>query len=62
MNDWMRKILESKRKSRQRLAGLSFSEKVRLLEKLCDRSQAIASNPLRQQSAVRERSEKQYHP
>ena len=60
MNDWMRKILESKRKSRQRLAALSFSEKVRLLEQLRDRSLAIASNPLRHPSAVREKSAKQY--
>jgi hypothetical protein len=47
MSDWMRKILESKRATRQRLQALSFSEKLKLLEKLRDRSLAIARNPLR---------------
>ena len=47
MNDWMRKLLESKRAARRQLQGLSFSEKVRLLEKLLDRSLAIARSPLR---------------
>jgi hypothetical protein len=47
MSDWMRKVLESKRATRQRLRDLSFSEKVVLLEKLRDRSLAIARSPLR---------------
>ena len=47
MSDWMRRILESKRVARQRLRQLSFPEKVRLLEKLRERSLAIAGSPLR---------------
>ena len=47
MSDWMRKILESKRATRRRLRSLSFSEKIKLLEKLRDRSLAIARSPLR---------------
>lgn len=43
----MRKVLESKRQTRQRLAHLAFSEKVVLLEKLRDRSLLIANSPLR---------------
>jgi hypothetical protein len=49
MSDWMRKILENKRETRKRLAALSFSKKVELLEKLRDRSLAIASSSLRKQ-------------
>ncbi len=49
MSHWMRKVLESKRATRQRLAALSFSEKIKLLEKLRDRSLAIAASPLRRQ-------------
>ena len=41
MKEWMRKILESKRQKRQQLAALPFSEKVKILEKLRDRSLAI---------------------
>ncbi len=47
MSDWMRKVLESKRAARQRLRALSFSEKLKLLEKLRDRSLEIARSPLR---------------
>ncbi len=47
MSDWMRQVLESKRATRQRLRTLSFSEKLKLLEKLRDRSLAIARSPLR---------------
>ena len=47
MSDWLRKILESKRAARQRLQALSFSEKMKILEKLRDRSLAIAESPLR---------------
>lgn len=49
MSDWMRKVLESKRAMRQRVAALSFSEKLKLLEKLRDRSLEIARSPLRRQ-------------
>ena len=49
MNDWMRTILESKRATRQRLQALPFSEKLKLLEKLRDRSLAIARSLLRRQ-------------
>jgi hypothetical protein len=47
MNDSTLRILESKRTARQRLRTLSFSEKVKLLEKFPDRSLAIARSPLR---------------
>jgi hypothetical protein len=40
----MRQILESKRALRQRLATRPFSEKLVLLEKLRDRSLAIAAS------------------
>ena len=53
MSDWMRQVLESKRATRKRLAALSFSEKVILLEKLRDRSLLIASSPLRRQQLHR---------
>ena len=53
MSDWMRQVLESKRTTRKRLAALSFSEKVILLEKLRDRSLLIAASPLRQQQLRR---------
>ncbi len=49
MSDWMRDILESKRAMRNHLAVLPFSEKAKLLEKLRDRSLAIASASLRRQ-------------
>jgi hypothetical protein len=41
MSEWMRRILESKRQKRQQLAALPFSEKLKILEKLRDRSLAI---------------------
>ena len=47
MSQWMRQVLESKRKLRRELAALPFSEKLKLLEKLRDRSLALAANPLR---------------
>lgn len=50
MSDWMRKILESKRAARQRLRALSFSDKIKLLEKLRQRSLAISANPLRERT------------
>jgi hypothetical protein len=52
MSEWLRKILESKRQKRQQLAALSFSEKLKILEKLRDRSLAIG--------AVREKPTKPY--
>ena len=48
MSEWMRKVLESKRENRKRLAALPFSEKLVILEQLRDRSLLLASNPLRQ--------------
>jgi len=50
MTEWMRKILESKRVMRQHLATRSFSEKIALLEKLRDRSLAIAKSEMRRNS------------
>ena len=44
MSDQMRKILESKREMRQRLAALPFADKVKLLEQLRDRSLAISAS------------------
>jgi len=44
MSDQMRKILESKREMRRRLAALPFADKVKLLEQLRDRSLAIAAS------------------
>lgn len=46
MSQWMRQILESKRGLRQRLAVLPFADKVKLLERLRDRSLSIAASPL----------------
>jgi hypothetical protein len=53
MSELMRRILESKREARKRLAALPFSEKVRLLEQLRDRSLAIAASPLRRRVSPR---------
>ena len=47
MNTRMQAIVESKQAMRRQLAALPFSEKVVLLEKLRDRSLAIAASPLR---------------
>jgi hypothetical protein len=55
MNDLMHKILESKRAERRRLQTLSFTEKVKLLEKLRDRSLAIARSPLRRRQRTKVR-------
>jgi hypothetical protein len=49
MSERMRKILESKRAMRRRLASLPFTDKVKLLEQLRDRSRAITASPLRRQ-------------
>jgi hypothetical protein len=54
MSERMRKILESKRAIRRKLSALPFSEKVKLLEQLRERSLLIASSSLkRRASAVR---------
>jgi hypothetical protein len=46
MSEWMQKNLEGKRAARRRLATSPFTEKVRILEQLRDRSRAIAESPL----------------
>ena len=43
MSERMSRILESKRAMRKHLAALPFSEKIKLLEKLRDRSLSIAA-------------------
>jgi hypothetical protein len=48
----MREILESKRALRRKLASLAFSEKVKLLEQLRERSLLIASSPLKRRCMV----------
>jgi hypothetical protein len=45
----MKKILEGKERSRQKLADLPFAEKIALVEKMRDRSLLLAKNPLRAQ-------------
>jgi hypothetical protein len=44
--------LEGKERMRKRLAALSFSEKIKILEKLRDREKAIAASGLRRGSAA----------
>lgn len=56
MTTRMQAIIESKQAMRRQLAALPFSEKVVLLEKLRDRSLAIAASPLRRQSSPQPRS------
>ncbi len=48
---WGNRGLMSKQEMRKRLAALSFSEKIKILEKLRDRSLALAACGLRQKSA-----------
>ena len=55
MSGQMNAILESKRRERARLAGLSFTEKVVLLEKLRDRAIAIAGSALHGERTAREK-------
>ena len=43
----LRRIEESKRRMRRRLAALPFAEKLRIMEELRDRSLRLAANPLR---------------
>lgn len=49
-DELMRKILEGKRATREQLRALPFAEKIKLLEKLRERSLAIARNPLRRRN------------
>ena len=42
----------SKQEMRKRLASLSFSEKVKILEKLRNRNQALAASGLRRKSVT----------
>jgi hypothetical protein len=44
----------SKPKMRARLASLSFSEKIQILEKLRDRSATIAASGLRRKTGVKQ--------
>jgi len=53
MSEWMRRVLEGKRQMRKQIATLPFSEKIKILEKLRDRSLVIASNPLRRRLSHR---------
>ena len=53
MTDWMRQVLESTREMRKHLAELPFSEKLKILEKLRNRSLAIAASPLRQEQGTK---------
>ncbi len=65
MNERMKAIRASKQAERRRLAGLPISEKVAILEKMRDRSRAIADTTLYQKrsphgrkvSVLRERRE-----
>jgi len=41
------KLIEGKKEMRKRLAALSFTEKIKILEKLRDRDRAIAAAGLR---------------
>ncbi|PYT94795.1 MAG: hypothetical protein DMG38_29220 [Acidobacteria bacterium] len=44
--------LEQRAEMRKRLASLSFSEKIKILEKLRDRSLAIAASGLRRKKEI----------
>jgi len=46
MNQWMRAILESKRRERARLRLLPLDEKIAILERMRDRALAIAGSSL----------------
>jgi hypothetical protein len=52
MSERMRKILESKRAMRRKLSALPFSDKVKLLEQLRERSLLVASSPLKQRTTA----------
>ena len=53
MSEFMRKVLESKRETRRRLAQLPFAQKLVLLDQLRDRSLLIATSPLRRKHQPR---------
>ena len=53
----MRQILESKNRFRRQLAERSFSEKLAILERLRERSLAIAASPLRARFASSEKGQ-----
>jgi len=55
MSERMWKILESKRAMRRKLSALSFSDKVKLLEQLRERSLLIASSPLKPRDTAKDR-------
>jgi len=46
MSEWMKQMLESKRRYRTKLASLPFAEKVEILEKLRQRGLAIRATRL----------------
>ena len=48
----------SKREMRRKLASLSFAEKIKILEKLRDRSVAIAASGLRQKKGATSQNRK----
>ena len=52
MSERMRKILESKRAMRHKLSAPPFSDKVKLLEQLRERSLLVASSPLKQRGTA----------
>jgi hypothetical protein len=52
MTERMRKILESKRAMRRKLSALPFSDKVKLLEQLRERSLLVASSPLKRRATA----------
>ena len=54
MNAQLKAILESKRRERQRLAALPFSEKVPLLERLRDRALVLAASTIDGQPGSRD--------
>ena len=41
MSEWITRLIESKRAYRAKLAALSFAEKIKLLEKLRERTLSI---------------------
>jgi hypothetical protein len=52
MDPLMERILENKREFRTKLAALSFTEKIAILEKLRERDAAIAAAGLRQKKST----------
>lgn len=57
----MKKVLDAKEARRKELVALSFEEKLKLVEKMRDRSLLLAANPLRRkvsQDSTRARAKK----